>query len=458
MRSIAVLLVLLVSFAVQAQYTHIVAYAEYKLNPIPGKKMKTVDSESYIYNTYRPGIKVPPIEHIISLENIHYDTDFFFGSVNDTQWSTSCYQKHTHTFDANDNVASLRIFNWVAATSSWDTTSEYLYTWTPGKDTASVVYRYKSGTSLQFISRATYDHNVMNNRTSELYEYWNNTLSAWEYGRRNIMLYDSSGINRLLDSTEIYNTTTLTWNPANKTVCTYSGKNIVTRKYYVYSSGVWVFSMSYDSTAYNTNNLITSFDKLNIISGVPTPNVRSLYTYNTDNTLQYTDHYETYPHPSLTFISRSHFNYVNGNLVLEYETDIAGDTTAMNYYYYDVYNNVNRYEHATRSGGKWVVQNRYLYYYEPVFKTGINTTNTFDGKLQVYPVPAAGVLNVNVTFNQPQSFTATICDMHGRVVKQWNEQATVEYSRSILTNELAPGSYMLNINGKQKTSKVFIVQ
>jgi hypothetical protein len=112
------------------------------------------------------------------------------------------------------------------------------------------------------------------------------------------------------------------------------------------------------------------------------------------------------------------------------------------------------------SSGLWVFNNTdniTTYYYAHDSATRVANVSNLNN-LQLYPVPAQNVLNINMTWNAPQAFTVAIIDVQGRVLRQWNESATGNYSKSIPVADLATGNYFLAIkNGTTNTARQFTV-
>ena len=90
------------------------------------------------------------------------------------------------------------------------------------------------------------------------------------------------------------------------------------------------------------------------------------------------------------------------------------------------------------------------YYYE-LYTADIKNTQPTAGNLSIYPSPAHNSVNIDMKWNNAQDFTVAIYDMQGRLVRQWGEKATPEYKKNIPLNNIAPGTYLLQVRGKEAT-------
>ncbi len=106
------------------------------------------------------------------------------------------------------------------------------------------------------------------------------------------------------------------------------------------------------------------------------------------------------------------------------------------------------------AGGFWELttssQQRRYYYEEHTLAVGEGLAATASGgTMQLSPVPAADVLNLGIVWDNPQGFSATIADMSGRAVAQWNSPAAAAHSEHIPIGHLPPGTYSIAIRGSK---------
>jgi hypothetical protein len=163
---------------------------------------------------------------------------------------------------------------------------------------------------------------------------------------------------------------------------------------------------------------------------------------------------------------RLHYSYdINDKLLQRLEINWypplqAWDTFMRGNFTYNTYGLVSAYESEryNKFNQTWgyaedtsdvTTSHRMRFYYEQFWPTNIASQPPPNTQIQLYPNPATHVLTIDASFEQPQSFTATITDMQGRVWQQWNEQGTTRYHRTISTSDLAPGNYILQLGGSK---------
>ena len=110
--------------------------------------------------------------------------------------------------------------------------------------------------------------------------------------------------------------------------------------------------------------------------------------------------------------------------------------------------------------GLWIFNNSDMmtaYYYS--FDSTTRVANvTSISNMQLYPVPAQNTVNLEMTWSTQAPFTVAILDMQGRIIRQWNESATANYSKSIPVTDLASGTYFITIkNSTTSTARQFSV-
>lgn len=141
--------------------------------------------------------------------------------------------------------------------------------------------------------------------------------------------------------------------------------------------------------------------------------------------------------------TRALWTYNNNNLPVYAESQ-----------HYDP-NSQNWYHRADTISG--FSDRRLNFYYQLYWSTSVAQTSR-NTTFNVYPVPANGFVNVNVEWNQPQAFTATIVNMEGRIIKQWKEEKTKKYAKTISLPELSPGNYFLKLEGEhEKAEKQMVI-
>jgi hypothetical protein len=131
-------------------------------------------------------------------------------------------------------------------------------------------------------------------------------------------------------------------------------------------------------------------------------------------------------------------------------------------YTYDSYNSVTEEtDDSWNAGNFWQAANndkQKLYYYELYTPSGIATVADAGAALDLYPNPAGTLLNINLSWSEPQSATISIYDALGRPVRQWQSTTGTSYQANISVAPLAPGTYYLHAKGQSaELTKAFVI-
>ena len=104
---------------------------------------------------------------------------------------------------------------------------------------------------------------------------------------------------------------------------------------------------------------------------------------------------------------------------------------------------------ATTQSWAGAYGNRDSRYYYQLYTADVKGLPNDVSKLNIFPSPARGQVNIALTWNKPQDFTVAIHDIQGRLLRQWGEKAAREYTTTIPVSELSSGTYILEIRGKE---------
>ncbi len=336
-----------------------------------------------------------------------------------------------YTYDGNDNMLTSVSQNWNSGTNTWENYRKEIYTYDGDNNMLTHVIQYWDNVFLTWVNSTQYiyNYNVNNQRTMEVYQNWNNTLLTWVNSTKSTMVYDAND-DMTTSLFQTWDNVGLTWVNNSQHLYTYDANHhMLTDVSQYVSMSVWVNSSKYtyaytgnDATTVvyqNWNNMMMTWDN----------NSRSLRTFDADH-----------------------------NMISQVNQDWNTMTTA--------FDNVNRTQYTYNSfnqptsmwsdqwnAGIWQVQTsdykQNLYYETYGTNSVANTAAVADFNL--YPVPAQNFVRIEKTFTTPQSFTVSITDLQGRLVRTYSEKATTNYSRNIDVNQLSSGNYVIKIataNGK----------
>jgi len=354
-----------------------------------------------------------------------------FDQAYDTNFHVYLYSDRIHyTYDANNNQVSILTETWTSQ-YGWQNNSRNGFAYDANNNMLTDTTWYYDATSHwvpSYLTINTYDNH--HDLTSTTAKSWDPVANNWVNSQKTVS-YFNAGFKA--DST-ILSTwdTSLGWQAYQRDVYTYNAANsILSDTTYYWDTGQLYYS-TLNSYAYNgTNDCIG----------------QTIYSWSSNSWSEYEDYINTYDnsHNLLTSISQ-YFN-VNSSLSI---------------YTYNNYNQILTYttEGWDSSTNSWVqsmgsMQSRY-YYESPLAVTNLQPGSI---SLNIYPIPAGKILNVDINWNTVEQATATIYDMNGRIWKQWNASSSAAtYHAGISVSNLPPGNYFIAINSSDgQTSRQFSI-
>lgn len=454
-KPLVTLLLLYTELAFAQMQTQLVARASYQCYDVFTGYIKQ-DSSHYYYTGTRPG-KTNIFNYT---ELIKCDSALHYTNSNN-YWRED--GKTKLFFDVNDNTTY-----WLDLTRStfkFDSTGRYTYTYTLNKDTATKKYeKYSNFTwQTQYNIANTYDI------SGRLIESLTDNFTSPYYDQRVTYTYDTAG-NILLAYHEIGFSTTGPWQSSYRKSYTYTGNNLTEVVSESYNGTIWSYN-DREARYYNGKNLVDSILKQqwDAINNKWKNLSKELISYDTAGRILYSDYYQL-PKPTTNgvdtglrkiYIYDTHNNITEQILVSYAAANVFSDTLNRSVYEYDNYNNLTVWrQQAFSSSSTWIsIGYLGLYYYAAAWPASINDNIKTPTDIKIYPVPAVDLFNVHVTWKSAQPFTVVICDMQGRIVRQWLEPECTQYTSSVSVAGLKPGNYLLQLTGnKEKATKQFIIQ
>jgi len=122
---------------------------------------------------------------------------------------------------------------------------------------------------------------------------------------------------------------------------------------------------------------------------------------------------------------------------------------------YNTFGYISDLYESLEQGKKMIVRG---FIYTHVWPLAIANPQPQPTIIQLYPNPAGEILTFRISIEEAQPFTASITDMQGRVLMQWNEAPAKTYTRTIPTAALPAGMYVLRVDGKETTTRSFVVR
>lgn len=364
-----------------------------------------VDSVRYVYSAGRSGL--------INIDRPNFDESFLFDDAityyynnNSSKYDNRLYRRQG--FDTENKITSLRYAIWHNATQAWKDSARYLYKYIAGtkKIEESLFQLWVGGTwSHNVPSTLTYNGNYVISINSNAYS------ATYAYDANNNII-------SITDQVSQHGTGSL-YNNERKTY-TYNTDNEVdtyTLEQWDNTNNRWVFVRKFEY-AYNFKNIIESKEYV-FDTGNWTLYARHLYTYNVLNN-KTSEIIQLWNGSSFVNHTNETCTYNTANL-LESITLTSWDA-------------------ATATWKQQTGNTQMRYYYEYYAPTSILNTTAGNTDIQLYPVPASNVLNINLNRNIIAPVTYSISTITGSIVKKW----TATGSTNTMVDALPSGSYILN--------------
>jgi hypothetical protein len=276
--------------------------------------------------------------------------------------------------------------------STWENVMRYAYTYDPAHNITSITMLTWNASMWNNTSKNVYYYNFLNKVTSSLVQTWNDSSASWMNSEHYI--YYSHDNNVTVDSVYYQQMMAPNWMTITKEVYANDGNNDAIAHWH-YDNGMLMWG---DSTTYNGMH---------------------------SKTMQLHQVWDT---TSMMLVRTKQYNWA-----------------------YNAWNQPTTYISSTwDASGFWTYNNTDMmtaYYY--MTDTSLHVAQVANvADVQLYPVPAQNVMNLDLNWNEPQTFTVAIFDVQGRIMRQWAEPATATYSKSIPVMDLANGNYFISIRSK----------
>ncbi len=404
-----------------------------------GSAWNPIDSADYNYSNGRGGslTNVGPL----SMDMVAYYNTPGLGYDNARNWmwaypQDSLYKASSsfQTFDSHNNILS----------TTWEDDM--------GAPTQNKLYFYDASNRLV----KTIDQN------------WGGF--SWVSHTQHLFSYNAAG-QLALDSVQTWNNLTMAWDMSSLSTYFYDGaQNMISSVFDLWSGGVPNHQSRWDRTYSSTNQLLTSTYSSWTGSGwLEVFRYTHDYTSGGDPISLLEQYYNT-----VTAVWDNYRLYIYSNYNAAHQpqtmtmqfwnsTGAGSWDNSMQYHY--TYNSFNQVENVT--GISWNATSGLYQYasgdpmdnyrYELFNTTGLNNVAAA-GEVNVYPVPAANTVNIDLNWKDAQAADITIVDAKGSVVKHWNVAASVRATNTINVSNFAAGVYFVKINSaSQQIVKQIVV-
>lgn len=397
---------------VQAQTSsRLIADAHWASN---GATFMPVDSTGYTYSAGRGG----DLTHTMKYDN---STTWVY----DTAFHNSWY--YIQSFDASNNITSRIAQFWDGTT--WVLYSNTLYSYNSSNMMTSMILQSWNGSSWAPVSQNLYSYNTANKLVIDQYQVWSSLTMSFEASSQKTYYYDASG-NRINETDQTYVSSVPIY--TSQWAYTYSGTNqLLTTTYNTWSGSGWdpisMTTNTYDSTGNMTNQLYQLYDAMGAVWVNNTLHIYSGFTSGHMPTMDIEQHWDATGGGSWV----NFMQFINTYNSFDQLTSRTGTSwNIVGVFEYALGDPMNRYHYATYTPGT----------------SSVNTVAVAGGEASIYPVPVQNVLNIDLNWDNAQAASIAICDMQGKVVKQWNTPATTEYKGTVDMGNMSAGVYFVKIN------------
>ena len=347
------------------------------------------------------------------------------------------------TFDANNNITSVRLEWRDMTTGLWTNWHQRVYTFDGAND------------------------------LTEYYEQtWNTTSGTWVNDQKTSYTYTPA--HKVATATQkLWQTATSSYENDRRAIYTYNGANDAVGELdevFWLSGGVWDTSQNIISTYDGAHNLLTQlFQWWNISTHTFMDHYREIYNYDgSGNVITWLREYWS----GTAWSNGYKYTYTGfaGHQPLE-EIDQAWNISRsafVNFYRVTTaYNSYNQptfvyHEEWDTAAGTWgnnsVSMNDSRYYYETYVAAVKEISNQNSNYLTIFPLPAKNEMTIALSWDEAQAFKIVITDMQGRANTSWNVAPCRTHTEKIPVDHLPPGNYTITATGaKGKMTRKFTV-
>jgi type IX secretion system substrate protein len=400
--------------------SRLVAEAHWTNNGIAFRPM---DSSAFSYSTNMRG---GDLTHTLDFDN---STSWTF--VGDSAFTKSTYW--IQTFDANNNILTNTSEYWDGI--NWVFNMRTTNTYNSSNQVLTSVLQSWDSTVWVGVSEHTYTYST-GKMQSDVYSFWSGVGSTFVPSSEKIYSYDLS--NTYLVNETDQNLTGGSPVYTNQYAYAYdtTTHQLLTTIYSTWIDTAWVFNMKKTNTYDTSRNLISMLSQNYNLPLLRWDNA-TLAIYGS-----FTSMGSNLPQTELDQV----WNPIGSG---------TWDNQKMSVYTYNTYNQMTSSltESYSSSLGAFEFQlgdPMANYYYQSYSPVAVNNVVNAGNSANIYPVPAQNTLRIDLNWNVAQSATIAIYDMQGRMVTPViNVPSVTEYRVGISVNNLAPGMYVVSINGTQ---------
>ncbi len=407
--------VVVLSQDAQAQSSRLTAAANWTHN---GAEFKRNDSTAYNYMSTSRGGDLNKLLKFDDATNWSY-------VMGDTQNNNL---RWVQEFDASNNLVTKVSQEWDPLfTFSWVNKFKYIYSYNSANKKTSMVTQHWDGTSAWLTdSKNVYTYNAAGQLSYDQFQLWDG-IAVYTPSSQVTYYYDAAG-NKINETANTFLATTPP-TPVYTTQVNYTFS--ASNKMLTSTSSTWngvgwdnteMTTNTYDSTGNRTTQLHQTFDGTAFVNDM-------LHIY-------------------------SSFSGGNAHAETAQTWDTTGSGSwADKYKYAYTYNSFGQLTSATRQSNDISVGWTYTFgdtksnYYYGSYVSSVKSISSVGGTANLYPVPAQGMINIDMTWNQAQAATVTIADMQGRVVRSINVPSAVNQHTVVCVGDFANGIYLVKING-----------
>jgi hypothetical protein len=412
------------------------------------------DNNTDAYQTYDANNNV-----LTSIQQVWNSTSNTYTNDNELTW----------TYDANNNMLSNTQLQWSTTSNSWLNLNNTINTYDGNNNLTSTTGQVWNNNANAWVNsyKHTYTIGTGNQVASEMDYLWNTNTNTWRISQLSSYMYQNNG--QLSQATlQNWDTLSLSWTNTFLRQYAYTTANKPDSELdqkWVPLSG-WADSSktmySYDANLNTTRENILIWSSTTYTLDPWVLIFTKNYTYNSSNdttSVAFITQFGNQTQQLYTYDS-------NHNLLTQtYQTWNTTTQSWLNTYRlvrtYDNYNNV-----STSTVNNWSNSNtwgtsqdtRAYYHYETYNADGIPTLTDNDKALLIYPSPAGILLNIDLTWNEPQTAIISIYDASGRLCKQWDVPSGIRYQANTSVSQLPSGTYYMYVKGQTgQASKSFSV-
>lgn len=379
----------------------------------------TADSTTYTYTGGKGSLI-----HTVTFDGALVGFTHFETAITWRSWQQSAYalyKKQNQLFDTEGRIASIYTASWNTSLLQWENTVSDTFTYGTNHLIATKTSRTWAAGIWAPDTLLSYNY-TGTQLTEVIIQFWNTNSHAWNNARKQLFSYDANGY-LLVTETQLWQS--IAWNPDYRISVTLDTViKIITQKFFKYIGNTWQMEDEYIDKYYYQDSVMPNPEvhrKLNTAnnSWYIHQVVGKGYTASKKEKERYYNLWDTATNGGIND-RRYLWTFGQDDQVAGFQSDFWA---------------INQ--------SAWYKINAMRLHYQPFLK--VSAPSAAKLPFTLYPIPAANILYINLPPIQAQTYSMSIYNINGALLRNWTYSAATP-QHAIPVGDLPIGTYMLTIS------------